>query len=110
LLAQARTELIRLGYSVSESEPLPPTAERREPIGGEVRAERLVGPDPETRGLLYEVILVTASPEPEAGQSRVTVVGRMESVNASGWRRRVPSSSRVRNDAAELFRKLTGQT
>ena len=102
---------MRLGYKVSESEPLPLAAgEKREPIGGEVRGERLVGPDPESRGFLYEVIQVTVVPEPEGGQSRVSVLGKMESVDVAGWRRRVPSSAQVRNEAAELLRKLTGQT
>jgi hypothetical protein len=110
LLARARVELKALGYTPDDVGSLPEEpAGRDEMLGGEVWAQRALGPDMETRGFLYEVILVTASPEPSSGQTRITVRGGTEALGSLGIRQRVPSRKQVREDVEVLLRKLIEQ-
>jgi hypothetical protein len=110
VLAQARRELMSRGYAIAERERIPSdTSGQMKALGGDLRAEHLVGPDMDTRGILYEVIEVTATPVPESGQTRITVRGGMESKTGPGMWVRVPSTRQVRNLAQELLRKLSQQ-
>jgi hypothetical protein len=110
VLAAARSQLKSRGFTVAERASTPAdTTKGRSALGGDLRAEHLIGRDMDTGGILFEVIEVTATPVPETGQTRVTVRGGMESMTSLGMWVRVPSTRHVRQLAEELLRKLSEQ-
>src|SRR5262245_52937482 len=105
LLTRARTELGRMGYTITEM-PMDSVSEPgKEPIGGSVRGERFAGRDLDTAGFVFEVITVSAAPA--AGQTRLMVHGGMELAMPNGFGRSpTPSTSAVRKEAAALLKRL----
>jgi hypothetical protein len=107
VLEDARREIRVLGFGINDSNQPMFSIATDSLMSGDVRGERFVGLDPETRGQLFEVITVNARHDFNTGQTRIEVWGGMESLTSFGWRR-VPSKRGVRNQAVELFKKLTG--
>src|SRR5262245_42304613 len=97
VLADARSQLRSRGFTIAERQSMPvDTSKEHTATGGDLRAEHRIGLDMDTRGILFEVIEVTATPVPETGQTRVTVRGGMESMTPPGMWVRVPSTRQVR--------------
>ncbi len=105
ILVKARSELVRMGYTITDEPTDTVTLEPgREPIGGYVRGEKLVGRDFDSPALIFEVLSVTA--HPEAGQTRILVHGGMELGLPLSPRSATSSTADVRKRAAELLKRL----
>ncbi|MGH7460096.1 MAG: hypothetical protein ACREMA_03590 [Longimicrobiales bacterium] len=100
-------ELKLLGYTATEVADTPAFSRASGvAYSWSVRGERNAGPDFESRGFLYEVLLVTVTRPANSSDSEIVVRAGMESVSFLGIRRRVPSSPPVRRDAEVLLTRL----
>jgi hypothetical protein len=105
ILTKARTELVRMGYTITQM-PMDSLSEKgKEPLGGSVVGEKFAGRDFDTGGLLFEVITVMAAPR--GAQTQLTIHSGME-IQAGNGLMRAPTAStkEVRNAGAVLLKRL----
>jgi hypothetical protein len=105
ILTQARAELVRMGYTITQMPTDSLNEKGKEPLGGAVVGEKYAGRDLDTGGLLFEVITVMATPS--GGQAQLTIHSGMELQAGNGLMRSPTASTKeVRNAAAALLKRL----
>ena len=105
ILTRARTELVRMGYTITQTPSDSLSEKGKEPLGGVVVGERFAGRDLDSGGLVFEVITVMAAPM--KGETQLTIHGGMElQTGALMMRSPTPSTKEVRNAAAALLKRL----
>ena len=105
ILTQARGELVRMGYTITQMPTDSLNEKGKEPLGGAVVGERFAGRDLDTGGLLFEVITVMATPR--EGKAQLTIHSGTELQAGNGlWRSPAASTKEVRNAAAALLKRL----